>query len=322
MKLRIAGVQYNPVLGSVERNIQKIHLLLTTLNRPIDLLVLPELAVTGYNFKSPAEIKPFLETQSGRSYNLARELASKYKCTTIIGYPEDSLGITYNSALVVNQEGELVHNYRKTHLYKTDEQWGCSENPEKSFDLFDLPVGTGPERQFIRTNVGICMDLNPYKFEAPFVDFEFSMSAYANGSKLLVIPTAWLDSNSPDINEDATPEERVEIAATILKQLETSTYPSASEPLMSLTDYWVLRLFPFLGHPNNGLAKPSHKVTAVICNRTGIEGQTFYGGSSCIMQFDRSGPDSEHLNALNPTVSVLAKAGRAVEEVFYSEVDI
>lgn len=322
MKIRIAGVQYTPVLGSVERNIQKIRSLLTTLNRPIDLLVLPELAVTGYNFKSSTDIKPYLETQSGRSFDLARELSSRYECTTIIGYPEDCLGTTYNSALVVNQAGELVYNYRKTHLYETDEQWGCSENPEKSFSPFELPLGKGPDRQSVKTSIGICMDLNPYKFEAPFADFEFAMSAYAGGSRLLVVPTAWLNSESPDIDDEAVPEEKAARAATITKQLDTGTYPRASEPLISLIDYWILRLFPFLGHPNNGLARPSHKITAVICNRTGIEDQTFYGGSSCIMQFDRSGPDSENLNTLNPTVSVLAKAGRAVEEIIYSEVDV
>lgn len=322
MKLRIAGLQFNPFIGQVERNISKIRNIVASLNRPIDLLVLPELAVSGYNFKSPSEIKPYLETQSGPSYQLAKELSSLYKCTTIIGYPEDCQGTTYNSALVVNEDGQVVYNYRKTHLYETDEAWGCSENPEKDFAAVDLPLGQGSSRQVVRTSIGICMDLNPYQFTAPFNEFEYSMSAYENGSRLLIVPTAWLNSESPDIQDHLSKEKKESKAVEIRSQIEENTFPDASDPDKLLIDYWIVRLFPFLAHPNNGLPKPQNKVTAVLCNRTGIEDQTLYGGSSCIMQFDRSVPDSEETDSLNPSVSVLASAGRATEECIYNEVEI
>lgn len=322
MKLRIAGVQFSPIIGQVERNVSKIRSMVASINRPIDLLVLPELAVSGYNFKSPSEISLYLETQSGPSYQLAKELSSRYSCTTIIGYPEDYQGTTYNSALVVNEDGQLVYNYRKTHLYETDEAWGCSENPEKDFAAVDLPLGKGSSRQVVRTSVGICMDLNPYKFTAPFNEFEYSMSAYANGSKLLVVPTAWLNSESPDVQDDLSKEDKATKAAEIKAQLESGSFPSASVADSLLIDYWILRLFPFLAHPSNGLVKPRNKVTAVLCNRTGIEDQTFYGGLSCIMQFDRSVPESDAIDSLNPSVKVLVSAGRATEECIYQEIDI
>lgn len=293
-----------------------------SINRPIDLLVLPELAISGYSFKSPSEIRPYLETQSGPSFRLAKELSSLYSCTTVIGYPEDYEGTTYNSALVVNEEGQLVYNYRKTHLYETDEAWGCSENPDKSFGAVDLALGKGASRQIIRTSLGICMDLNPYKFTAPFNEFEYALSAYANGSELLVVPTAWLNSGSPDIQNDLSKEEKESKAAKIKAQFESSSYPGASDTDMLLIDYWILRLFPFLAHPSNGMPRPHNKITAVLCNRTGIENQTLYGGSSCIMQFDRSVPDSDELDSLNPSVKVLASAGSATEECVYHEVEI
>lgn len=322
MKLRIAGIQYNPLMGQVERNITKIHSLLSSFNRPIDLLVLPELAVTGYNFKTPGEIRPYLETQNGPSFQLAKDLSSRYQCTTIIGYPEDHQGTTYNSALVVNQDGELVYNYRKTHLYSADEAWGCSENPKRDFEAIELPLGKGPSREVIRTSIGICMDLNPYKFEAPFNDFEFSMSAYLNGSRLLVVPTAWLNEVSPDIQDDLLKEQKAERAKEIATQLEENTFENSAKPLGLLINYWIVRLFPFVAHPLNELPKQNKKVTTVICNRTGIEHETLYGGSSSIIQFDRSGADSEQVDALNPSVSILASAGRATEEVIYLEIQI
>lgn len=321
-KLRIAGIQFNPVLGQVEQNVAKIRSLAATLTKPIDLLVLPELAVTGYNFKNAAEIQPFLEGRTGPTYSLARDLSTLYNCTTIVGYPENYEGTTYNLAMVVNEEGDLVHNYRKTHLYETDEAWGCVENPEKDFAAVDLVLGKGSERQTIRTSIGICMDLNPYKFTAPFNEFEFSMSAYANLARLVVVPTAWLDSESPDIQEDRSDKEKLELAAKIKKQLETETYPDAKDLLILLIDYWIVRLFPFLSHPMNGLPKQPQKTTAVICNRTGIEDQTFYGGSLCILQFDRSIPETLDTDSNNPSVSVINSAGRATEEVIYLEVDV
>lgn len=322
MKLKIAGLQYNPVLGQVEKNISRIRALVGSFKQPIDLLVLPELAVTGYNFKSPTEISPYLESQGGPSYLLAKELSSRFHCTTVIGYPENLDGTTYNSALVVDEEGQVVFNYRKTHLYETDEAWGCSENPIKTFPAIDLLLGKGNDKSVVRTNVGICMDLNPYQFTAPFTDFEFSLASCSNGARLLIIPTAWLNSKSPDIQEELLTEEKGKQESLIRMHLEQGTFPDAQKPDLLLIDYWIMRLFPFSSLPSNGLPDPGRKVTAVICNRTGIEHQTFYGGSSCFLQFDRSIAGSEKANSMNPSVSLLCAAGRTTEEIIYHEVDI
>lgn len=58
-------------------------------------------------------------------------MALRYDCTVVVGYPEkvdvSSKWPTspeyYNSALVVNGDGETVGNYRKSFLYYTDETW-------------------------------------------------------------------------------------------------------------------------------------------------------------------------------------------------------
>jgi protein N-terminal amidase len=56
----------------------------------------------------------------------------------------------YNSAIAVNEDGDTVANYRKTHLYYIDETWAL-ENPA-GFYKGILP-GLG------LTAIGICMDL-------------------------------------------------------------------------------------------------------------------------------------------------------------------
>ena len=87
---------------------------------------------SGYNFDTLGQITPFLEhAGSGISSLWARTNALKYGCTVVVGYPEKvdvgdrwpSSPEYYNSAIMVSSEGETVANYRKSHLYTTDERW-------------------------------------------------------------------------------------------------------------------------------------------------------------------------------------------------------
>ena len=242
MKFKVACIQYNPVIGQVEANVKKVWKLLHMSRRDeFDLVMLPELAMTGYNFSSPRHVEPYLESieEGGTSIDLAREISRKYKCFTVMGYPERAknplLGVAspkptiYNSAVLVGPHGEVLQNYRKTFLYETDEVWGCSENPKKGFPAFDLVLDkeyylkNTPSKTYksIKTSMGICMDLNPYKFEAPFNDFEFSMSCYEQGVKLMLCPMAWLSPESPSIKEEVTEVKKREVAKELEKNLGT-----------------------------------------------------------------------------------------------------
>ena len=75
----------------------------------------------------------------------------------------------YNSQLVVNPEGEFVKSYKKAFLYETDKPW-CGEGPGFDTMMLKLPR-SGNE---IKVGHGICMDINPYEFTAPYEDFEFA----------------------------------------------------------------------------------------------------------------------------------------------------
>lgn len=55
----------------------------------------------------------------------------------------------YNSAIVVDAEGQVLSNYRKTHLYYTDDTWA----KEGSGFLKETVPRLGT------TTLGICMDL-------------------------------------------------------------------------------------------------------------------------------------------------------------------
>lgn len=113
---------------------------------------------TGYNFKSQQEIEPYLEKANGGiSHEWAKKLAASYNCTVVIGYPEKvttsepdiNADKYFNSALVVPADGSILANYRKRHLYYTDDTWALEGD---DFFRGDLP-GIGA------TAMGICMDL-------------------------------------------------------------------------------------------------------------------------------------------------------------------
>jgi protein N-terminal amidase len=53
------------------------------------LIVLPEMALSGYMFSTPTSILPYLEpTTAGPTTKLAQALAKRLKCHVVAGYPE------------------------------------------------------------------------------------------------------------------------------------------------------------------------------------------------------------------------------------------
>jgi protein N-terminal amidase len=116
----------------------------------------------GYNFKSLQQISPYLEPSgSGISSLWARTTALKYNTNVVVGYPE-RVDVTpmwptgpeyYNSAIIVNGDGETVANYRKSFLYWVDESWAL----EGKHGFFE-----GHVRGLGQTAMGICKDLHQH----------------------------------------------------------------------------------------------------------------------------------------------------------------
>ncbi|KAK7751659.1 hypothetical protein SLS62_006319 [Diatrype stigma] len=253
--MRIGCLQFAPQVGDIDNNLNRADAVLSKANpEDLDILVLPELAFTGYNFKSLQEISPFLEpSRSGITSLWARTTALKYNCVVAAGYPE-KVDVSnnwptspeyYNSLIVVNDEGETIANYRKTHLYYTDETWAL-ENP-KGFYQGWIP-GIGP------TAMGICMDLNPYKFETPWSAFEFAFHILDVQANVVIMSMAWLT------REDAR---------------EFSQMPK--EPDMDTLTYWVKRLEPLIR------SESEDEIIVIFANRTGVEAEAVYAGTSTVI---------------------------------------
>ncbi|KAJ6070200.1 hypothetical protein N7467_010319 [Penicillium canescens] len=289
--MRIATLQFDPKLGDVKGNIETANALLkkgktisidreqpglglgVDLLKP-DVLVLPEMALTGYNFPSLEAITPYLETfGDGPSSLWARETAKRLQCMVCVGYPEiekdpQNSGQTtcYNALLVVDKNGDFIHNYRKSFLYMCDEPWAAEGDVERSFRELKFSslerLSTIKENQLfpetnekqVATSFGICMDINPYKFEAPFDKWEFASRVLDSKSQLVILSMAWTSMLSPEELED-------------LKD----------KPDMDTFNYWLQRFWPLIKRKmqhevdlDGGEAPDSPKrIIIVFANRSG-----------------------------------------------------
>lgn len=283
--MKVATLQLDSKIRNVEHNIATADRILSSSPPPpnLELLVLPELAFTGYNYPSYESIKPYLEpTTSGVTTQWAILTAKRLGCHVIAGYPEISTDLEdalsdsnpeepvhkrYNSTVTVSPTGEILANYRKSFLYYTDESW-ATEGPAGFF--CDTLGSLG------KVGLGICMDINPWQFEAPWDKYEFANHVLAGGARLVVMSMAWLTS---------LPKEEMETLR--------------DQPALETVSYWLQRFSPAI----EASKRDGEDLTVVFANRIGCErneltefttksGQVIplgesvsYAGSSCVMRF-------------------------------------
>ncbi|MGH7164898.1 MAG: nitrilase-related carbon-nitrogen hydrolase [Nitrospiraceae bacterium] len=113
--MRVGYYQFNPLFGEVKRNLDMVA---TRLGRDqCDLMVLPELFASGYQFLSKAEVDALAEpVPEGPTTQRLLELAQDRAMHLVAGLPERHGGRYYNSAVVVGPRG-FLGVYRKAHLF-------------------------------------------------------------------------------------------------------------------------------------------------------------------------------------------------------------
>ena len=113
--MRVGFFQFAPLFGEVENNLGKI---VATLDQTdADLIVLPELCASGYQFVSQQEVTTLSESvPNGPTTQRLIELAKRRRMTIVAGLPERAGSACYNAAVVVGPSG-FIGCYRKTHLF-------------------------------------------------------------------------------------------------------------------------------------------------------------------------------------------------------------
>ncbi len=113
--MRIGYLQFDPTFGEVARNLDRVTAHLEQVEA--DLIVLPELFATGYQFVSQAEVMDLAEpVPDGQTTIRLAEIAARRGMTIVAGLAERAGSRCFNSAVVVGPKG-FLGCYRKTHLF-------------------------------------------------------------------------------------------------------------------------------------------------------------------------------------------------------------
>ncbi len=137
---KIGFLQTNPLFGKVESNLNKIEQYFQNVNA--NLMVLPELFNTGYQFKSIEEAKAISEEiPAGKTTQFLINLAQKTQSAIIAGIAEIDNGALFNSAVIIGTQG-FMGKYRKAHIFDTEKKFFNPGNlPLKTFQLGSANVG-------------------------------------------------------------------------------------------------------------------------------------------------------------------------------------
>jgi len=147
MNYRVAVCQFQPILKNRYANLQKIAFMLSKLEA--DLVVLPELATSGYVFANQQEVNDVSEDAlTGPTATLLKKLAVEKDTSYVIGFPEKTQEGVYNSAMLVNPDGS-IHIYRKTHLFFEEKLY--FQPGDTGFKVFEAKNG-------VKVGLMVCFD--------------------------------------------------------------------------------------------------------------------------------------------------------------------
>ena len=144
--MRTGFFQFRPLFGKPDHNCQRMLSALEQLDA--DIVVLPELALSGYYFKDREEALQYSEDvhNSSRLDALVKVAAAK-DMFLVVGFAERSGDKCYNSAALIGPGG-IEHVYRKIHLF----------NEEKFFfDPGDIPFQVNTVKG-VKIGLIVCFD--------------------------------------------------------------------------------------------------------------------------------------------------------------------
>ncbi|WP_367847064.1 carbon-nitrogen hydrolase family protein [Rhodoferax sp. WC2427] len=135
------------------------------------LLVTPEMFLTGYNIGGPAAAA-LAEPSDGPRAQAVAAIARQHQIGIVFGHPEHNGGAVFNAAQCIDAQGYTLGRYRKTQLFGDLDRGMFSPGPgdEPLFDLHGWRLG-----------LLVCYDV-----EFP----ENTRRLALQGADLIVVPTA------------------------------------------------------------------------------------------------------------------------------------
>lgn len=167
--LEIALIQLASKPNDIGYSFRKLAEYLNTLRGKVDLVVLPEMWLSGFEIEN---VKAHAE-QTSSALDFLKKWARKKRCHLIGSQLEAHQNRYYNTALWIGPSGEELARYRKIHLFQPlgEHKKFAAGNKIEVF-----------EADFGKVGLAICYDLR-------FPEMLRKMALM--GAKLFVIPAAW-----------------------------------------------------------------------------------------------------------------------------------
>lgn len=168
--IRVTAVALPVTIGDVDANLAAIRSALLRAEPGPHLIVLPELATSGYVLTDAAEARALaLAADDPRLLALADAVPEG--AVAVVGFCEGAGDRLYNSALVIGRGGALG-TYRKSHLW--DAEYDVFTAGYEAGAVVDTPAG--------RIGVAIC-----YDNEFPELPRRLALL----GARVLALPVCW-----------------------------------------------------------------------------------------------------------------------------------
>jgi predicted amidohydrolase len=183
--VRIACVQMEPKVGHKEANVAKsVEFIERAADHDARLIVLPELANTGYVFDTREEAFALAEEIPGGATTQAwAKVAQQRGLTIVAGIAERAGDVLYNAAAIIGPDGH-IGTFRKVHLWNEENLF--FEPGNLGFPVFATPIG--------RIGAMICYD-------GWFPEAHRLLAL--QGADLICIPTNWVPIPGQDPRREA-----------------------------------------------------------------------------------------------------------------------
>lgn len=120
--MNIGYVQFAPALNDLKTTIEQLEALLPK-GQDADLLVLPELCNSGYNFATKDEALDGAETMADSNFlAFLGEMCRRFQFDIVTGFNEREGDRLYNSSVLIGKNG-IVGRYRKIHLFNREKEF-------------------------------------------------------------------------------------------------------------------------------------------------------------------------------------------------------
>jgi predicted amidohydrolase len=183
--VKVACCQMEPVVGRKDANIAKsVKMIETAAGKGARLVVLPELANSGYVFESREEAWALAEEiPHGTTCEAWAEVAKKHDLHLVAGIAERADDKLFNSAVLIGPDGH-IGTFRKVHLWNAENLF--FEPGDLGFPVWNTPIG--------RIATHICYD--------SWFPESFRLAAL-QGADIVCVPTNWVPIPGQDKGREA-----------------------------------------------------------------------------------------------------------------------